>query len=265
MFENLKKEENNIDDIFAETDKSDDLSSVKPEASLERPGTPSAGQPLMSKPDIQGERIDKKSGEDFSDFSDDDSGPKKTLKKLFIVIIILVIIGIIAYFVYAKILAPRALNNNLNPNNSAENLLGNVESNTPVAEKTEEDNLPVEVEDEPVIEIIEEEEEDLEILKNIDTDKDGISDYDEMYVHFTDPFVSDTDSDELSDYEELFIIGTDPLNSDTDGDAYFDGQEIFSCYNPLGDGAIDISLFIDSESFVETFPELVEKCDLIIQ
>lgn len=43
-----------------------------------------------------------------------------------------------------------------------------------------------------------------------DTDKDGLSDYDEKYVYGTSPYLSDTDSDGVSDYEEI-LAGQAPL------------------------------------------------------
>lgn len=46
-------------------------------------------------------------------------------------------------------------------------------------------------------------------LKSKDTDKDGLSDYDEIYVYNTSPYLADTDSDSLSDKDEL-LRGTDP-------------------------------------------------------
>jgi len=46
-------------------------------------------------------------------------------------------------------------------------------------------------------------------LKNTDTDQDGLSDYDEIYVYKTSPYLEDTDSDGLSDKKEV-DNGTDP-------------------------------------------------------
>lgn len=43
----------------------------------------------------------------------------------------------------------------------------------------------------------------------------------------------DTDKDGLTDAEEL-LLGTDMNNPDSDGDIYLDGQEVISLYNPLG-------------------------------
>lgn len=46
-------------------------------------------------------------------------------------------------------------------------------------------------------------------LKNIDTDGDGLSDYDELYIYKTSPYLEDSDSDGFSDYEEV-MNGKDP-------------------------------------------------------
>lgn len=48
------------------------------------------------------------------------------------------------------------------------------------------------------------------LLKNVDTDKDGLSDYDEIYVYETSPYLEDTDSDGISDKKEV-DNGTNPL------------------------------------------------------
>lgn len=45
----------------------------------------------------------------------------------------------------------------------------------------------------------------------LDTDKDGLSDYDEVIVHNTNPLVFDTDEDGVSDAKEI-EMGVDPLN-----------------------------------------------------
>ena len=67
-----------------------------------------------------------------------------------------------------------------------------------------------------------------------DKDKDIVSDvanFDEATNHLV-----DTDNDGLSDYEEINIYGTDYNNPDTDGDGYFDGLEIKNNYSPLLSG-----------------------------
>lgn len=63
-----------------------------------------------------------------------------------------------------------------------------------------------------------------ERLKSMDSDSDGISDYDEIKVYGTDPDNPDTDGDELSDPDEI-DMGLDPNNADTDGNQIPDGEE----------------------------------------
>ncbi len=71
-------------------------------------------------------------------------------------------------------------------------------------------------------------------LKTIDSDGDGISDYDEINLYKTDPRKADTDGDGLSDYAELMQHRTDPLKVDTDGDGISDQAEVTSYNtNPL--------------------------------
>lgn len=48
-----------------------------------------------------------------------------------------------------------------------------------------------------------------EEMKKIDTDKDGLSDYDETYIYNTSPFIEDSDSDSLPDKTEV-LSGEDP-------------------------------------------------------
>lgn len=69
----------------------------------------------------------------------------------------------------------------------------------------------------------------------LDSDNDGLTDEEEK-LYNTNPLVVDTDSDGLSDYEEIKIYHTNPLISDTDGDTYLDGAEVKNGYNPNGPG-----------------------------
>ncbi len=71
-----------------------------------------------------------------------------------------------------------------------------------------------------------------------DTDGDGISDYDEVHTYFTSPTVfdgapTDSDGDGLPDTDEIDFYGTDPWSTDTDGDGMSDYDEITIYYtNP---------------------------------
>jgi len=84
-----------------------------------------------------------------------------------------------------------------------------------------------------------------EELRQRDSDGDGLSDYDEMFVHDTDPLTADSDDDGLTDGEEINEYGTDPLESDSDNDGLSDGDEVNSFNtDPLdsdsdGDGLSD--------------------------
>ncbi len=70
--------------------------------------------------------------------------------------------------------------------------------------------------------------------QNSDTDGDLIDDDEEINVLNTKPLMSDTDRDGLSDHEELNgIFITDPLNADTDFDGVADGIEISEASDPL--------------------------------
>src|SRR5437660_1480575 len=90
----------------------------------------------------------------------------------------------------------------------------------------------------------------------VDTDKDGLYDYEEIYTYHTNPANPDTDGDGFSDGEEVkngysHLVGnlkkmtevdtdndglsdaleiqlrTDPTNPDSDGDGVLDGKEAY--------------------------------------
>lgn len=48
----------------------------------------------------------------------------------------------------------------------------------------------------------------------------------------------DSDKDGLTDWEEIHVYGTDPFNPDTDGDGMKDGEEVSLGRNPLGSGKL---------------------------
>ena len=81
-----------------------------------------------------------------------------------------------------------------------------------------------------------------EELMERDTDGDSLNDYDEIYVHGTDPLNPDTDGDGLNDADEINVNGTDPLNSDSDGDGLSDGDEV----NVYGTDPLDTDSDADS-------------------
>lgn len=70
-----------------------------------------------------------------------------------------------------------------------------------------------------------------------DTDSDGLSNVMEMSIG-TNPIKADTDKDNLSDGDEVNKYGTDPLDPDTDDDGLLDGDEVAVGLDPLS-GATD--------------------------
>ena len=53
----------------------------------------------------------------------------------------------------------------------------------------------------------------------------------------------DSDNDGLSDFEEKYIYDTNPFEADTDQDGYKDGLEVKNSYNPNGSGSISFQRF----------------------
>ncbi|MBU1694015.1 MAG: OmpA family protein [Verrucomicrobia bacterium] len=59
-----------------------------------------------------------------------------------------------------------------------------------------------------------------------DTDKDGLTDYQEVRVYSTDPLNPDSDMDSLTDGAEVNVYTTNPLDADTDDGGVRDGHEV---------------------------------------
>ncbi len=53
----------------------------------------------------------------------------------------------------------------------------------------------------------------------------------------------DSDKDALSDEDELNVWLSDPNNPDTDADGYPDGQEVLGGYDPISTSTLDLSLY----------------------
>jgi len=82
---------------------------------------------------------------------------------------------------------------------------------------------------------------------DVDSDGDGLSDYDEVYIYHLDPLDSDTDDDGMDDGWEIYY-GLNPTLDDSDADVDFDGltnKEEYSIgtdptkYDSDGDGFSD--------------------------
>lgn len=80
-----------------------------------------------------------------------------------------------------------------------------------------------------------------------DSDNDGLSNIYEIEID-TDPQNNDTDNDGLSDYDELYSYGTDPLNPDSDGDSLKDSDELHIGLDPTNPETFGVS---DAEYKIE--------------
>ena len=77
----------------------------------------------------------------------------------------------------------------------------------------------------------------------LDSDGDGISDYNEENDYLTNINSADSDNDGISDGDEVYVYATDPNNSDSDADGLPDGFEI-----SYGDGfSVDPEEDIDGD------------------
>jgi len=219
MFNDVKNTANSqtVDDIFAETDKvvpgHGQMSSAEVETKKAGLASDGVGIPAPT---------DKKSGLWF---------------KVAVIAIVAVIIILIGYLVYSRFF-------NQSP---ASNQTNNVASNTPitqtpvvtpVVETPSPDITPLTTTTLPTITTTSTIIASTSINSLIDSDNDGLTDYEEINTYHTDPNLPDTDNDSLTDYEEVKIYHTDPLNPDTDGDGYKDGVEVKSGHNPNGLGLL---------------------------
>ncbi len=90
---------------------------------------------------------------------------------------------------------------------------------------------------------------------SIDTDMDGLSDYEEVHTTKTTPSQRDTDGDGLSDGLEVRTVRTDALLNDTDKGGALDGSEVAAKTDPLDPA--DDERAMDSDR--DGLPDVVER------
>ncbi len=256
MFNDLSGEKNpndssasGVDDIFAETDNTSGANN-SPQINTQQAGLSSVNQTIGDQ---------NPSTESMPQVEESNSGGGKMLKiAIFAVLGAIVILG--GYLAYTTFLAPDTENDVEVPivvDNDVDSDESEVDVTPPIVEQNN-DNFVTPIVDRdpvPVVDDVIVSDDPVDIgegdpmrdkvisyygryipadeLRMMDSDGDGLSDYDEIYLWGTDPFNVDTDNDGLSDYDEVMIWGTDPLNPDTDGDGYLDGEEVEHGYNPL--------------------------------
>lgn len=101
-----------------------------------------------------------------------------------------------------------------------------------------------------------------ELASTADADDDGLTNAEEDQLG-TDKFDRDTDRDGLTDFEEVRIHGTDPLLADSDADGQADGVEMICGADPLdADSKCDLGKLSDAQkSQVEQIQEDVAKAE----
>lgn len=86
----------------------------------------------------------------------------------------------------------------------------------------------------------------------VDTDGDGLSDFEEVRNRYTNPLSTDTDGDGLSNFAE-YGMGTDPSEPDTDDDGLSDWEEIGWWEHvgalPVFDVSAGTNLLLSSQSY----------------
>jgi hypothetical protein len=70
-----------------------------------------------------------------------------------------------------------------------------------------------------------------------DGDQDGLTNDEEARLG-TNPTQADSDRDELSDFDEVKLYQSDPNKADSDGDGHSDGEEVRQRFSPTGPGKL---------------------------
>jgi type II secretory pathway pseudopilin PulG len=152
---------------------------------------------------------------------------------IMVIILALIALGVVGYWAYGKYFAKKAeiiepvdntFDNAFDSLNDLQNL--NQEDNNANSENEEANNNENQ-NDEPTTTV--------DLL--IDSDGDLLTDAEEANLGTNSTRV-DSDFDGLSDYDEVNTWQTDPTNPDSDGDTYLDGVEVDNGYDPLGAGKL---------------------------
>ncbi len=110
---------------------------------------------------------------------------------------------------------------------------------------------------------------------DIDSDGDGLTDYDEYHNYTTDPSLADSDSDGMSDGQEITVTGSDPksFNFDTDEDGFYDFEDCDDTVDTINPSEIEtwngrdddcneqIDDGLDRKTLVSTTPDFREIID----
>lgn len=102
-----------------------------------------------------------------------------------------------------------------------------------------------------------------------DTDKDGLTDFQEVRLYQTDPLNPDTDMDGLTDGAEVNVYKTDPLKPDTDAGGVRDGHEVIEDGTDPLNPHDDLQLYILNIEFdydkADLKPQYYKQLDAIVK
>ncbi len=238
MFNDLNNPNNQnrqaVDDIFAETDKTQESA----------PASGSAAPRPVGGAEIDTQRIGLAATDELSESAPEKKSQDK-LFKIIIAIIAVAVLGLGGYLVYSKffnapvdttpVATTTKKTNTPQATTSTANTAGSFVETAGTATTTESTTTPI-------IPGVNAPATTTEMVATttpplVDSDSDGLTDAEEK-IAGTNINIIDTDNDGLSDYEEVKIYKTNPLSADTDGDSYLDGAEVKSGYNPNGTGKL---------------------------
>jgi len=210
MFEQ-KKNNNQVEDIFAEIDKTEPEVSVK------------MAEPTYYIEESRPKPIETQKRDRFNF--------QFNLKTSIIIIALIVLLFVIGLAVYLRLVNKNDLaNDTLMTDNETSKSDTTTPVNTAEEEKTESDG--------GLFDFGDDDNSNVEVNEfSIDSDGDGLSDEAER-TYGTNSNKADTDNDGLFDGEEISFYKTDPLNPDSDGDSYLDGEEVKAGFDPLGPGRL---------------------------
>lgn len=242
MFNNVNgqdKQDNKVDDIFAETDNS-----------------PAAGAlPAKEEPvNIGSSGLSSIAGGDGTATL---NKKKMSPKAIVFIAVVILVVALTAYLAYSKFFTgregepeqPLSGNNAGNQNNNGqapviqqEPVVGSPATSTATSTVESPVATSTPIQQEPLVgEIVATSTatSTVTVEAGMDSDSDALSDIEEQMLG-TDLANPDTDGDGLSDYEEIKVYNSNPLLPDTDGDGYSDLEEIRNGYNPNGPGKLGV-------------------------
>lgn len=97
----------------------------------------------------------------------------------------------------------------------------------------------------------------LKTFSIVDSDNDGLSDFNEISKYGSSPYMNNSDTDNLTDYEEVYTYSTNPSDEDTDNDCVDDDVELSLGLNP---NFADANLDLDGDG-LSTYTEIIAGTD----